>query len=118
MIAVSLQMFLPALREEWIEVGARMQARMDIAIDDAEPAVRSGFLFEDGAVDDVTHAILLRIRFMRLAGAAERFQADCRHTCAKRCWLADAAGSHRRRRSAGVECRTSTGTSASYHRYR
>src|SRR5436190_24261022 len=98
MIAVSLQVILPALREEWIEVGARMQARMDVAIDDAEPAVGGGFLFEDGAVDDVTHAILLQIRFMRRERAAVRFQADCRRTCAQRFWPADAAGLHRCRR--------------------
>src|SRR4051794_15343889 len=111
MIAVSLQVILPALREEWIEVGARMQARMDVAIDDAQPAVRGGFLFEDGAVNDVTHAILLRIRFRRRERAAETFQADCRHTCAKRCWPADAAGSHRRRRTASADSPTRTGTS-------
>src|SRR5437764_10760176 len=111
MVVVSLQVILPALREEWIEVGARMQARMDVAIDDAKPAAGGGFLFEDGAVDDVTHAILLRIRFMRRERAAERFQADCRRTCAKRCWPADAAGSHRRRRTASADNRTRTGTS-------
>src|ERR1700758_329564 len=60
MIAIGLQMLLPALWQEFVEVGARMQARMDIAIDDAQPR-RGGCLFlQNWAVDDVTHAILLR----------------------------------------------------------
>jgi hypothetical protein len=59
MIAVGLEMFLPAPREERIEVGTRMQARMDIAIDDPQAAVGGNFLVQRGAVDDVAHAILL-----------------------------------------------------------
>jgi hypothetical protein len=31
---------------------------MHVAIDDAQPALRGGFLGEDGALDDVTRAIL------------------------------------------------------------
>ena len=37
-----------------------MQARMHVAIDDPQPALGGYFLFENGAVDDITHAILLR----------------------------------------------------------
>ena len=37
----------------------RVQARMHVAIDDAQPAFGGGFLGEDGAVDDIAHAILL-----------------------------------------------------------
>src|SRR3954447_10038113 len=102
-------MLLPSPGQEWIEIAAGMQARMHIAVDDAQPALRRSFLFKHGAVDDVTHAILLRI--MQLAIAAERSQADCRRTCAKRCWPADAAGSHRRRRIASADSRRRTGTS-------
>ena len=54
-------MLLPALWQELIEIGMRMEARMHVAIDDAQPAFGGGFLCEDGAVDDVTHAILLCI---------------------------------------------------------
>ena len=61
MVAVGLQMLLPALRQERIQVGARMQARMDVAIDDAKPALGARFLFEQRAVDDITHAILLQV---------------------------------------------------------
>ena len=38
-----------------------MQARMDIAVDDPQARFRGGFLVEHRAVDDITHAILLRI---------------------------------------------------------
>src|SRR5258708_39874348 len=54
-------MLLPAFRQERIEVGARMEARMNIAVDDSKPAFRRGFLFEQRAVDDITHAILLKV---------------------------------------------------------
>ena len=37
----------------------RMNARMHVAIDDAQPAFGGGFLFQNWAVDDVAHAILL-----------------------------------------------------------
>src|SRR5260370_11934235 len=110
MLAVGLQMRLPALCEERIWVGARMQAWMNIAVDDAQAAFRGGFLCEQGAVDDVTHAVLLG-RLMRRGSAAERFQADCRHTCAIRYWPADAAVSRRRRRTASAGNRRRTGTS-------
>ena len=60
MAAIGLQMLLPALGQERIEVGMRMDARMDVAIDDAQPALRGRFLLEYRAVDDVAHAILLR----------------------------------------------------------
>src|SRR5258706_12814475 len=73
-----------------------MQAWMNIGVDDAQAAFRGGFLFEQGAVDDVTHALLLG-RLMRRGSAAARFQADCRHTGAIRYWPADAAVSRRRR---------------------
>jgi hypothetical protein len=59
MIAVDFKMVLPAFCQERIEVGARMQARMDVAIDDAEPAIGGRLLFEQRSVDDV-HATLLR----------------------------------------------------------
>src|SRR5713101_7773111 len=39
-----------------------MQARMHIAVDDAQPVLRRGFRFKQRAVDDVAHAILLRIK--------------------------------------------------------
>jgi hypothetical protein len=38
-----------------------MQARMDIAVDDPQAAFGGGFLVEQRAVDDITHAILLKI---------------------------------------------------------
>jgi hypothetical protein len=41
-----------------------MQAWMDIAIDDAEPALRGRLLFQQRPVDDV-HAILLRVVMLR-----------------------------------------------------
>jgi hypothetical protein len=41
-----------------MEIGARMQARMDIAVDDPQAGFRNGFLVGHGAVDDITHAIL------------------------------------------------------------
>src|SRR5690349_24008216 len=63
MIAVGLQMLLPALRQEFIEIGARPQARMDVAIDNAQPRCGGGFLFKNGTVDDITHAILLMNQF-------------------------------------------------------
>ncbi len=46
MIAVGLQMLLPAFGQERIEVGARMQARMDIAVDDPQAALGGRFLFQ------------------------------------------------------------------------
>src|ERR1700704_143678 len=39
-----------------------MQARMHIAVDDAQPVLRRRFRFRQRAVDDVAHAILLRIK--------------------------------------------------------
>src|SRR5258708_37616649 len=99
MRVVGFEMGVAAVWEERIEVGARMRAWMNITVDDAQAAFRGGFLFEQGAVDDVTHAVLLG-RLMRRGSAAERFQADCRHTCAIRYWPADAAVSRRRRPTA------------------
>ena len=58
-IAVGLQMFLPAFCQERIEVGARMQAGMHVAVDDPQAGFGGGFLFKHRAVDDVAHAILL-----------------------------------------------------------
>jgi hypothetical protein len=52
-------MLLPAFWQELIEVAVRMDARMHVAIDDAQPAPGGFFFGEDGAVDDITHAILL-----------------------------------------------------------
>ncbi len=52
-------MVLPALGQELIEVAVRMNARMHVAVDDAQPACASYFLFKNRAVDDVAHAILL-----------------------------------------------------------
>ena len=54
-------MLLPAFWHELLDIGMRMDARMHVAIDDAQPAFGGFFLGEDGAVDDITHAILLRI---------------------------------------------------------
>src|SRR5258705_11092577 len=54
-------MLLPAVRHELVEVRTRMQAGMHVAVDYAQAALRSHFLFKDGAVDDIAHAILLRI---------------------------------------------------------
>src|SRR5258708_33884042 len=110
MRVVGFEMGVAAVWEERIEVGARMQAWMTIAVDDAQAAFRGDFLFEQGAVDDVTHAVLLG-RLMRRGSAAERFQADCRHTCAIRYWPADAAVSRRRRRIASADNLKQTGTS-------
>src|SRR5260370_30878198 len=110
MIDAGVKMLLPGFCQERIEVGARMRAWMNITGDDAQAAVRGGFLFEQGAVDDVTHAVLLG-RLMRRGSAAERFQADCRHTCAIRYWPADAAVSRRRRRIASAGNLKRTGTS-------
>src|SRR6266478_6536391 len=110
MIAVGLQVLLPALRQERVEVGARMQARMHVAVDDPQAALGGGSLVKHGAVDDVAHAILL-LKVMRRERAAERFQADCRHTCAIRYLPADAAVSRRRRQTASADNRTRTGTS-------
>src|SRR3981189_2163379 len=59
MAAVGLQMLLPALWQEGIEIAVRVNARMDIAVDDAQPRRGGLFLLEDGAVDDITHASLL-----------------------------------------------------------
>src|SRR5215216_7809973 len=98
MIAVSLQVLLPAFWQERIEVGTRMQARMHIAVDDAQAALGGRFLVSQRAVNDVAHAILLDIT--RRGLAAERFRADYRRTSGKRCWRADAAVSRRRRRIA------------------
>src|SRR5207248_350498 len=112
MAAIGAQMLLPALRQERIEVAVRMDARMHVAIDDAQPALSGGFLGENGAVDDVTHAILLRYsNSMRRVSAAERSLTGCRHTCARRCWQEDAGASDRRRRTASADSPTQTETS-------
>src|SRR5260221_2215103 len=103
-------MLLPAFWQERAEIGARIQARMNIAVDDLKTTFRSRFLFEDGAVDDITHAILLR-GLKRREKAAERFQADYRYTCARRCFSADAAGWRQLRRNANGDNTTRTGTS-------
>ena len=59
MAAIGAKMLLPALRHELLDIGMRMDARMHVAIDDPKAAFGGGFLGEDGAVDDITHAILL-----------------------------------------------------------
>src|SRR6266478_5396832 len=110
MIAVALQVLLPAFGQERVEVASRMQAGMNIAVDDPQAALGGGSLVKHGAVDDVAHAILL-LKVMRRERAAERFQADCRHTCAIRYLPADAAVSRRRRQTASADNRTRTGTS-------
>src|SRR5829696_261944 len=105
-------MLLPALWQELIEVAMRVDARVHVAIDDAQPALGGFLLGEDGAVDDVTHAILLRYsNSMRRVSAAERSLTGCRHTCARQYLPADAAASDRRRRTASADSRTRTGTS-------
>src|SRR5260370_6705036 len=58
-MAGGLQVLLPALGKERIEVGTRVQARMHIAVDDSQAALGGSFLFKHRAVDDVAHAILL-----------------------------------------------------------
>src|SRR5262245_10189042 len=60
MAAIGLQVLLPAFGQELVEVRMRMDARMDIAIDDAQPRRGGRFLFEDWTVDDITHANLLK----------------------------------------------------------
>src|SRR5262245_36615222 len=59
MAAIFLQVLLPALRQELVEVAVRVNARMDVAVDDSEPRRCGLLLVEHRAVDDVTHAILL-----------------------------------------------------------
>src|ERR1700720_2871482 len=97
-----------------------MQARMHIAVDDAQAALRRRFLFKQRAVDDVAHAILLWTgeKSMRRERAAERFQADCRRTCARQDWPADAAVSRRRRRTASADNRKQKATSCPSRSYR
>src|ERR1700753_650145 len=106
MAAIDLHVLLPALLHERIEVALLVDARMHVAIDDAQPCFRGGLFFEDGAVDDVTHAILL---FSSIS-IEETFPADCRRTCARRCFAVDAAASDRHRRTASADSRTRTGT--------
>src|SRR5215470_5608996 len=107
MAAIGLQVLLPAFWQELVEIGMRMDARMHIAIDDAQPALGRLFLLQNWTVDDVTHANLLK----RRASIAERFRADCRHTCARRDSSADWAALDRRPRTASAGSRTRTGTS-------
>src|SRR6185369_6789110 len=112
MATIGAKMLLPAFRQELIQVAVRMDARMHVAIDDAQPVLGGDFLGEDGAVDDITHAILLRFpKLMRRASAAERSLTGYRRTSAKRYLPADAAASDRRRRTASADSRTQTGTS-------
>ena len=59
-LKIAVQEAIDRRGQELIEVAVRMDARMHVAIDDAQPAPGGFFLGEDGAVDDVTHAILLR----------------------------------------------------------
>src|SRR5262245_25569627 len=107
MAAIGLQVFLPAFWQELVEIGMRMDARVHIAIDDAQPALGRLFLLQNWTVDDVTHANLLK----RQASIAERFRADCRRTCAPRDSWAGSAAPHRRPRTASADSRTRTGTS-------
>src|SRR4030095_15309210 len=109
MAAIGLQMLLPAFGQELVEIGMRMDARMDVAIDDAQPRRGGLFLFEDWTVDDITHACLLMSR----VSIAERFQADCRRTCARPNSSADSVASDRRPRTASADSRTQTKTSFS-----
>ena len=62
MAAIGAQMLLPALRHELLDIGMGVDARMHVAIDDAQPALGGLFLGENGAVDDITHAILLLVQ--------------------------------------------------------
>src|SRR5205085_2562093 len=73
MAAVGAQMLLPAFWQELIEIGMRVDARMHIAVDDAQPALGGFFLCQDGAVDDVTHAILLRSPCLSMILSKNRF---------------------------------------------
>jgi hypothetical protein len=45
--------------EHLVEVGMRMDARMHVAINDAQPVFGGDFFRKNGTVDDITHAILL-----------------------------------------------------------
>ena len=112
MVAVGLQMLLPAFRQELVEVGARTQARMDVAIDDAQPAVGGGFSFRacGRSMTSLMRSSLDVVSCAR-ASAAERFPADCRRTCATRCLRQMRRDRDRRRRTASADNRTRTGTS-------
>src|ERR1700741_435272 len=101
MAAVGLQVLLPAFRQELVEIGMRMDARMDVAIDDAQPRCGGLFLFENWTVDDVPHADLLMSR----VSIAERFRADCRRTCARPDSWAGSAAPGRRPRTANAGSR-------------
>jgi hypothetical protein len=59
MAAVGPQMLPPALRQELVEIGMRMDARMHVAINDTQPVFGGDFFCKNGTVDDITHAILL-----------------------------------------------------------
>jgi len=84
-----------------IHGGRRVRAQRGTFLDRGFP--RSFFLLEDGAVDDITHAILLQYsNAMQRVSAAGKSLTDCRRTCARRCWQADAAASDRRRRTASA----------------
>src|SRR3954468_14142957 len=58
MAAIFLQMLLPPLWQELVEIVGRMQAWMHIAIDDAQPRSGGLLIFPQRAVDDLTHANL------------------------------------------------------------
>ncbi|MGY4340726.1 hypothetical protein ACVWW3_005632 [Bradyrhizobium sp. LM2.9] len=58
MAAIFLQMLLPALGQELVEIVERMQARMHVAIDDAQPGRHRLLVFAQRTVDDFTHANL------------------------------------------------------------
>jgi hypothetical protein len=62
MIAVGFQVLLPSRGKERIEIAARVQARMYVAVDNPKPGLGASFLFKARAVDDIAHAILLCIR--------------------------------------------------------
>src|SRR5262249_21375940 len=78
MAAISFQMLLPALWQEFVEIGMRMDARMDVAIDDAQPRRSGFFLLQGWTVDDVTHASLPFCLSMILVGKpAATFPGSC-----------------------------------------
>src|SRR3954451_5933735 len=58
MAAIFLQMLLPAFGQKLVEIVERMQDRMDVAIDDAQPRSGGLLVFPQRAVDDLTHANL------------------------------------------------------------
>ena len=110
-IAVGFICSCQRLARNGLRWALRMQARMHVAVDDPEPGVGGASCSRMGRSMTSLMRSSLDVTFMRRDPAAERFRADCRRTCAKRYWQADAAVSRRRRRIASADSRTRTGAS-------